>query len=189
MEYRNLGNSGLQVSLVGIGCNNFGGRIDIDATHAVIDKAIDVGGDDLRVGVVGADHPLLGIGDGVGFDEESPDIGSDRIEGIVGTRVGVKQDQFALDRVPDDAFSDCQLHGGSFLLVPRSHLYRIYTLFYVRIVALTEVYPSSNYFYQQEYGYFFVRAASQRYSWRTAFSRPRPTAERGELSLNASAMA
>lgn len=43
MEYRTLGNSGLQVSLVGIGCNNFGGRIDLEATRAVIDKAIDVG--------------------------------------------------------------------------------------------------------------------------------------------------
>ncbi len=43
MEYRNLGNSGLQVSIVGIGCNNFGGRIDLEATRAVIDKAIDIG--------------------------------------------------------------------------------------------------------------------------------------------------
>src|SRR5688500_6208734 len=28
LEYRNLGNSGLQVSVVGLGCNNFGGRLD-----------------------------------------------------------------------------------------------------------------------------------------------------------------
>ena len=31
MEIRNLGKSGLRVSLVGLGCNNFGGRIDFDA--------------------------------------------------------------------------------------------------------------------------------------------------------------
>ena len=43
MEYRNLGNSGLQVSVVGIGCNNFGGRCDLDATKAVLDKAMDIG--------------------------------------------------------------------------------------------------------------------------------------------------
>jgi aryl-alcohol dehydrogenase-like predicted oxidoreductase len=31
MEYRNLGASGLRVSLVGLGCNNFGRRIDYAA--------------------------------------------------------------------------------------------------------------------------------------------------------------
>ncbi|MFZ2005644.1 MAG: aldo/keto reductase [Stellaceae bacterium] len=43
MEQRNLGKSGLQVSLVGLGCNNFGGRIDFDATKAVVHKAFDLG--------------------------------------------------------------------------------------------------------------------------------------------------
>jgi aryl-alcohol dehydrogenase-like predicted oxidoreductase len=31
------------VSVVGLGCNNFGGRIDLEATRAVVDKALDVG--------------------------------------------------------------------------------------------------------------------------------------------------
>ncbi len=43
MEHRNLGRSGLRVSAIGLGCNNFGGRIDLDATRAVIHKALDVG--------------------------------------------------------------------------------------------------------------------------------------------------
>ncbi len=43
MEYRNLGKSGLQVSVVGLGCNNFGGRLDEAQTKAVIDKCIDEG--------------------------------------------------------------------------------------------------------------------------------------------------
>jgi aryl-alcohol dehydrogenase-like predicted oxidoreductase len=43
LEFRRLGRSGLEVSVVGLGCNNFGGRIDYDATKAVIDRAIDVG--------------------------------------------------------------------------------------------------------------------------------------------------
>ncbi|MCA9845603.1 MAG: aldo/keto reductase [Dehalococcoidia bacterium] len=43
MEYRNLGNSGLQVSVVGLGCNNFGRRVDLDGTRAVIDACIDQG--------------------------------------------------------------------------------------------------------------------------------------------------
>jgi aryl-alcohol dehydrogenase-like predicted oxidoreductase len=43
MEYRNLGNSGLQVSVVGLGCNNFGRRVDAAGTKAVVDKAIELG--------------------------------------------------------------------------------------------------------------------------------------------------
>ena len=43
MEIRNLGRSGLRVSAIGLGCNNFGGRIDFEATRAVIHKAIDLG--------------------------------------------------------------------------------------------------------------------------------------------------
>jgi len=43
MEIRNLGNSGLRVSAVGLGCNNFGGRIDLDATKKVVHAALDAG--------------------------------------------------------------------------------------------------------------------------------------------------
>ena len=43
MELRNLGPSGLQVSVVGLGCNNFGGRIDLEASRQVVQKAIDLG--------------------------------------------------------------------------------------------------------------------------------------------------
>jgi aryl-alcohol dehydrogenase-like predicted oxidoreductase len=43
MEIRNLGQSGLRVSAIGLGCNNFGGRIDLEATRAVIHRAIDLG--------------------------------------------------------------------------------------------------------------------------------------------------
>ena len=43
MEERNLGRSGLIVSAVGLGCNNFGGRIDYPATRAVVHKALDLG--------------------------------------------------------------------------------------------------------------------------------------------------
>ncbi len=43
MEQRNLGNSGLIVSAVGLGCNNFGGRLDLAATRAVVHQALDLG--------------------------------------------------------------------------------------------------------------------------------------------------
>jgi aryl-alcohol dehydrogenase-like predicted oxidoreductase len=43
MRYRPLGNSGLIVSVVGLGCNNFGRRLDVDQTKAVVDAAMDAG--------------------------------------------------------------------------------------------------------------------------------------------------
>ena len=43
MDIRNLGRSGLRVSLVGLGCNNFGGRIDFEASKQVVHKALDAG--------------------------------------------------------------------------------------------------------------------------------------------------
>jgi aryl-alcohol dehydrogenase-like predicted oxidoreductase len=43
MEYRNIGSSGLQVSVVGLGCNNFGRRLDADATRTVVHRCLDLG--------------------------------------------------------------------------------------------------------------------------------------------------
>ena len=43
MEYRNLGKSGLKVSAIGLGCNNFGMRTDAEQTRAVVDRALDEG--------------------------------------------------------------------------------------------------------------------------------------------------
>jgi aryl-alcohol dehydrogenase-like predicted oxidoreductase len=43
MRYRRLGESGLTVSVVGLGCNNFGRRIDLEATRKVVRAALDAG--------------------------------------------------------------------------------------------------------------------------------------------------
>ena len=43
MEYRYLGKSGLKVSAIGLGTNNFGRRLDADATALVINHALDMG--------------------------------------------------------------------------------------------------------------------------------------------------
>ncbi len=43
MRYRRLGRSGLTVSVIGLGCNNLGGRLPADGTQAVVDAALDVG--------------------------------------------------------------------------------------------------------------------------------------------------
>jgi len=43
MQKRKLGAAGPEVSLVGLGTNNFGGRIGPDASRLVVDKALDLG--------------------------------------------------------------------------------------------------------------------------------------------------
>ncbi len=43
MDTRTLGTSDLQVSVVGLGCNNFGGRLELSATRAVVHGALDAG--------------------------------------------------------------------------------------------------------------------------------------------------
>lgn len=40
---RALGDSGIEVSVVGLGCNNFGRRIDLESTRAVVDAALEEG--------------------------------------------------------------------------------------------------------------------------------------------------
>src|SRR5947207_7918227 len=43
MRYRRLGNSGLAVSVVGVGCNTFGRKLDASAARAVVEAALDHG--------------------------------------------------------------------------------------------------------------------------------------------------
>ena len=43
MEYRQLGNSGLQISAIGLGTNNFGRRVDAKGTARVMNQALDEG--------------------------------------------------------------------------------------------------------------------------------------------------
>jgi aryl-alcohol dehydrogenase-like predicted oxidoreductase len=82
MEYRQLGDSGLTVSVVGLGCNNFGGRIDADRAQAVVDAAVDAGitlfdTADVYRGEHGSSEELLGKA-----------LGSRRDEVVVATKFG-----------------------------------------------------------------------------------------------------
>jgi aryl-alcohol dehydrogenase-like predicted oxidoreductase len=43
MEFRQLGRSGLRLSLIGLGCNNFGARLPLEGARKVVDKALDLG--------------------------------------------------------------------------------------------------------------------------------------------------
>ena len=64
MQIRNLGGSGLRVSAVGLGCNNFGQRTDLETSRKVIHKAIDLGVTlfdtaDIYAGMGGSEKPNL----------------------------------------------------------------------------------------------------------------------------------
>jgi aryl-alcohol dehydrogenase-like predicted oxidoreductase len=43
MQYRNLGKSGLKVSVIGLGTNQFGGKVDLTGTKNIIAAALDAG--------------------------------------------------------------------------------------------------------------------------------------------------
>jgi aryl-alcohol dehydrogenase-like predicted oxidoreductase len=82
MEYRQLGDSGLAVSVVGLGCNNFGGRIDADQTNAVVAAAVDAGitlfdTADVYGGEPGQSETLLGKA-----------LGSSRDKVVIATKFG-----------------------------------------------------------------------------------------------------
>ena len=87
MEYRTLGRSGLKVSIAGLGCNNFGMRIDQDRTNEVVEAALDAGitfFDTARIYGGGKSEQMLGAA-----------LGAHREEVIVATK-------FGLGRGPDD---------------------------------------------------------------------------------------
>ncbi len=81
MRYRALGSSGLTVSVVGVGCNAFGARIDEQQTRAVVDAAIDHGVtlfDTADTYGFGASEELLGKA-----------LGSRRDDVVVATKFGM----------------------------------------------------------------------------------------------------
>ncbi|WP_371402323.1 aldo/keto reductase [Kribbella sp. NBC_00662] len=74
MKYRQLGDSGLTVSVVGLGCNNFGRRLDAGETDAVVNAAVDAGitlfdTADIYRGEHGFSEELLGKALGARRDE------------------------------------------------------------------------------------------------------------------------
>jgi len=81
MTYRQLGDSGLTVSTVGIGCNNFGRRLDQDGTNAVVRQALESGitlFDTADIYGQGSSEEMLGLA-----------LGSERENVVVATKFGM----------------------------------------------------------------------------------------------------
>jgi aryl-alcohol dehydrogenase-like predicted oxidoreductase len=87
VEQRLLGSSGLRVSLVGLGCNNFGRRIDYAASQPVVHKALDLGitffdtADSYR-SAIGGSEEFLGKA-----------LGPRRKDIVLATKVGMTEDR------------------------------------------------------------------------------------------------
>jgi aryl-alcohol dehydrogenase-like predicted oxidoreductase len=80
--FRQLGDSGLTVSTVGLGCNNFGMRVDAAGTQAVVDACLDAGVTlfdtaDVYGGTPGLSEELLGRA-----------LGDRRADVVVATKFG-----------------------------------------------------------------------------------------------------
>lgn len=86
MKIRNLGKSGLQVSLVGLGCNNFGWYVELESARAVVHKAIDSG-------ITLFDTADIYGGNGASEAMLGQILGEKRKDIILATKFGMAMDQ------------------------------------------------------------------------------------------------
>src|SRR5262249_29318900 len=93
MEYRRLGHSGLQVSVIGLGTNNFGPRIDYPAAERVLHQAVE---------------------EGINFIETSNTYGDGQAETFIGKALHAKRDQVLFaTKVVSNRGEGPNMHGGS----------------------------------------------------------------------------
>jgi aryl-alcohol dehydrogenase-like predicted oxidoreductase len=93
VQQRNLGKSGLRVSAIGLGCNNLGGRIDLETSRKVVHKALDLGITLLDVADVYGGLGDLGGGH-LGASEEylGQILGGRRRDIVLATKFGIAMD-------------------------------------------------------------------------------------------------
>jgi aryl-alcohol dehydrogenase-like predicted oxidoreductase len=94
MEQRNLGRSGLRVSTIGLGCNNFGGRVDLEASRRVVHAALDAG---ITLFDTADVYGALGTGAATGHRGASEEIlgeilGTNRREIVLASKFGMPMD-------------------------------------------------------------------------------------------------
>ena len=93
MDYRRLGHSGLQVSVIGLGTNNFGSRLDDPAAERVVRQAVEVG---------------------INFIATSNTYGEGRAEACIGKAVhGCRAQVLLATKVASNLGDGPNMHGGS----------------------------------------------------------------------------
>ena len=100
MQYRKLGSSDIKVSVLGMGCNNFGGRVDVETTRRVIHHAIDAG-------INHFDTADIYGGQGASEDHMGQVLGPRRKDIVLATKFGIP-------------FSDTMKGGGSHAYVMKA---------------------------------------------------------------------
>lgn len=100
MNLRSLGASGPAVSVLGLGCNNFGRRLDLEASAAVVRAALDLGVNHFDTANVyggGASEEYLGAA-----------LRGVRDEVVVATKVGIRRDAPGGGLAKDRIIADCE---------------------------------------------------------------------------------
>src|SRR5262249_8504160 len=93
MVYRRLGHSGLQVSVIGLGTNNFGPRMDYPAAERVLHQAVE---------------------EGINLIETSNTYGDGQAETFIGKALHAKRDQVLFaTKVVSNRGEGPNMHGGS----------------------------------------------------------------------------
>jgi aryl-alcohol dehydrogenase-like predicted oxidoreductase len=93
MEYRRLGGAGLQVSVIGLGTNNFGPRLDYPAAERVVRQAVEVG---------------------INFIATSNTYGEGQAEAFIGKAVhGCRPQVLLATKVASNMGDGPNMHGGS----------------------------------------------------------------------------
>lgn len=98
MEHRTLGS--LHVSEVGLGCNNFGTRLDQDATTSVVRAALDAGINFFDTADIYGDlksEVQLGVA-----------LGSRRDDAVIASKFGMLHDKSGVCATPDYVRSSCE---------------------------------------------------------------------------------
>ena len=95
MQQRTVGRSGLQVSAVGLGCNNFGGRIGLDGAREVVHAALDCG---ITLFDTADVYGALGIGTATSYKGASEEIlgeilGPNRKDIVIATKFAMAMDE------------------------------------------------------------------------------------------------
>jgi aryl-alcohol dehydrogenase-like predicted oxidoreductase len=114
MRTRQIGS--LEVSVVGVGCNQFGTRLDADGVEAVVDAALEVGVNFFDTAALygkGASERLLGAALGSRRDEVviATKYGADRVQGLQSTSDYVRSCvEASLERLGTDRIDLFQLH-------------------------------------------------------------------------------
>ncbi len=94
MQQRRVGRSGLQVSAIGLGCNNFGGRIGLEPAREVVHAALDAG---ITLFDTADVYGALGIGSASSYKGASEEIlgtilGTKRPDVVIASKFGMPMD-------------------------------------------------------------------------------------------------